>query len=121
MLRCSQRILQPYLIRQMRTSKQPLRHTQDMKQNQIGKRSKGGLNSEFSFSETGYLIKATEHNMPYYLPIARGRTDGFIPFPRGKQPRSGFELWSSILIPMKVNVTLNMPLSPDVSIYEGRR
>ena len=42
----------------------------------IFKRSLTGLNSEFSFPN------AEEPSLPYYLPIARGRIFGFIPFPR---------------------------------------
>ena len=37
-----------------------------------------GLNSEFSFFETGCLIKARKSSLSYY---GRGR-DGLIPFPR---------------------------------------
>ena len=48
----------------------------------IFKRSLTGLNSEFSFSKTSCLAKAEEPSLPYYLPIARGRIIGFIPFPR---------------------------------------
>ena len=46
------------------------------------KRSLTGLNSEFSFSLTSCLSKAEELSLSYYLPIARGRIIGFIPFPR---------------------------------------
>ena len=52
---------------------------QDMTQGQF---LSGGLNSEFSFSETSVLIKAEEPSLPYYLPIAGGGITGFIPFPR---------------------------------------
>ena len=48
----------------------------------IFKRSLTGLNSEFSFSWTSRLTKAEEPSLSYYLPIAGGRTIGFIPFPR---------------------------------------
>ena len=48
----------------------------------IFKRSLTGLNSEFSFSLTSYLIMAEEPSLPYYLPIVGGRIIGFIPFPR---------------------------------------
>ena len=48
----------------------------------IFKRSLTGLNLAFSFSLTSCLIKAEEHSLPYYLPIAGGRIIGFIPFPR---------------------------------------
>ena len=41
-----------------------------------------GLNSEFYFSLTSCLTKAEEPSVSYYLPIAGGRTFGFIPFPR---------------------------------------
>ena len=43
-------------------------------------RSLTGLKSEFSFSKTSCLTE--EPSLPYYLPIARGRIIGFIPFPR---------------------------------------
>ena len=48
----------------------------------IFKRSLTGLNSEFSFSETSCLTKAEEPSLSYYLPIAGGRINGFIHFPR---------------------------------------
>ena len=57
----------------------PLGH--DMTQGQFFKRSLTGFNSEFSFSLSNCLTKAKE-TLPYYLPIAGGRTIGFIPFPR---------------------------------------
>ena len=38
-----------------------------------------GLNSEFSFSKIGCLIKSREPNLPYYLLITRGRIDVFMP------------------------------------------
>ena len=53
-----------------------------MTQGHFFKRSLTGLNSEFSFSETSCLTKAEEPSLPYYLPIAGGRTIGFIPFPK---------------------------------------
>ena len=39
------------------------------------KQSKSGLNLEFSFSLTGYLTKAKESSLSYYLPISEGRRD----------------------------------------------
>ena len=39
----------------------------------IFKQTTFSLNSEFSFSYTGYFIKGREHNLPSYLPIVRGR------------------------------------------------
>ena len=47
----------------------------------IFKRSLTGWNSEYSFSETSWFIKAEEPNLPYYLPVAGGRIIGFIHFP----------------------------------------
>ena len=41
-----------------------------------------GLNSEFSFSKTCCLTKPEEPTLSYYLPFARGRIIGYIPFPR---------------------------------------
>ena len=48
----------------------------------IFKQSTAALNSGFSFSETYSHIKAKGPSLPYYLPIAKRRKDGFIPFPR---------------------------------------
>ena len=60
---------------------QPLIHGQDMTQCQFS--------SEvplvwiiFSFSLTGCCTKAKEASLPYYLSIAGGRWDEFVPFPR---------------------------------------
>ena len=49
---------------------------------QFVKQSAAGLNSEFSFAEAGYVSKAKETSLPYYLPITGGRTYGFMSFPR---------------------------------------
>ena len=46
----------------------------------IFKRSLRGLNSEFSFSQTSFLTKVKEPNLLYYLPVARERIFGCIPF-----------------------------------------
>ena len=48
----------------------------------IFERSLTGVNSEFSFSQTSCPTKAEEPSLSYYLPIAKGRIIGFIPFPR---------------------------------------
>ena len=48
----------------------------------ILKWSKAGLNSDYSYSEPGYQIKAKETSLFYYIPIAWRKTDGFIPFSR---------------------------------------
>ena len=48
----------------------------------IFKQNFTGLNSESSFSLTRCLAQAEETSLTYYLPIAGGRTIGFIPFPR---------------------------------------
>ena len=53
---------------------------QDMTQGQFFKRSFTGLNSEFSL--TSCLTKTEEPSLPYYLLIAGGRINGFIPFLR---------------------------------------
>ena len=47
----------------------------------IFKRSKAGLNSEFSFSYTGCLTKTREPSLYNYLPlVGERRTGGFMPF-----------------------------------------
>ena len=40
------------------------------------------LNSELSFSKTGYHTKVKKPREPFYLLITGGRIVGFIPFPR---------------------------------------
>ena len=40
------------------------------------------VSNPFSFSLTGLLTKVLVPDRPYYLPIAAGRTDGFLYFPR---------------------------------------
>ena len=81
----------------------------------IFKRSLTGLNSEFSFSKTSCLSKAEEPSLSYYLPIARGRIIGFIPFPRVlvlcecNQSRPGFELVSPCPFPTTITITPQAP------------
>ena len=48
----------------------------------VVKKSLTGLNSKFSFTATVCVNKAKEPSQLYYIPIARGRTHGFMPFPR---------------------------------------
>ena len=40
-----------------------------------------GCDTRFSSSETSCLAKAKDPSLPYYLPVAGGRTDGFMCFP----------------------------------------
>ena len=47
----------------------------------IFKRSLTGLNSGFSFSQTGCLPEVKEFSLSYYLSVAGGRKSGFTPFP----------------------------------------
>ena len=42
------------------------------------KQNRTSLKLEFSFSNISCQTKAKEHSLPYYLPIAGGRTDVFI-------------------------------------------
>ena len=55
---------------------------QDVAQGQFFSGSLTGLNSDFSFSQTGCWTKAKEPSLPFYLPINGGRIIGFMPFPR---------------------------------------
>ena len=48
----------------------------------IFKWSTAGSNSVFSFSQISCLTKAKEPSLPYYLPIAGEKTDGFLFFQR---------------------------------------
>ena len=61
---------------------QALCKSQDGIQGRFFKQGKFYLNSEFSFSLTGCLITAKELNLSYYFPMAAGRTDGLMSFPR---------------------------------------
>ena len=53
---------------------------QDVTHGQIFQWSLTGLNSEFSFSWTGYHTKVKEPSLPYYLPIAGDTLVGCILF-----------------------------------------
>ena len=57
-------------------------HEQDATQGQFFKKSLTSLNSAFSFSKTGWHIKAEEISLPYYSSINGGRIIGFIPYLR---------------------------------------
>ena len=59
----------------------------------VFKLSEAGLISEFSFSLTGYLTQAKESILPYHLPIAKGRIDGFMPFPSETRTTSS-RIWT---------------------------
>ena len=63
-----------------------------------------------------YLTKAKGPCLPYYLPIAEERINGFMPFSRAlvqseMQPHPEFELGSLVPFPMMTKTTLNMLLS----------
>ena len=84
--------------------KQTLHHGKNVIQYQFVKRSKTGLNSEFSFSYNDCITKPKRPGFPVYLPIAW--KDEFMLFPNNKydvmkcsQPRPGIELGS--LIPFR--------------------
>ena len=68
----------------------------------IFKRSLTGLNSEFSFSQTGCLTKAKESILPYYSFIRGGRIIAFIPFPRVLVQRemqsASSRIWSRVSV-----------------------
>ena len=72
----------------------------------VFKRFKTGLNWEFFFLLTVCLTHAKKSSLPYYILIAEGRTDGFMPFPKnlykGKclQFCLGFELELPIPFPL---------------------
>ena len=57
----------------------------------VFKRVLTSLNSDFSFSHTGYLTKVNDPSLFYYLPIAGGWILGFMPLPRAL-------VWSEIRI-----------------------
>ena len=71
----------------------------------VSKRSLTGLNSEFSFAYTSCLTKAEEPSLPYYLPIARGRIIGFIPFPRVLVLCERQWIWSRIWTRVAVSIS----------------
>ena len=60
----------------------PFHHGQSVKKS-ISKQSKAVLNSSFSFSLTGCLIRAKEHSKPYYLPIAGSEKRWICAFVKG--------------------------------------
>ena len=76
----------------------------------ISKRSTAGLTWEIAF-KIGCLTKPKKPNMLNYLPIAGGRRDRFMPFPRTLVQSEmqialcGFELGSPI--PFIMTVTIN--------------
>ena len=72
--------LQLYTTQHKNVFNQP--HGQECDTRSIFKRSKVGLSSEFSFFLTSCQIKAKEPSLPNYLPIAKRRSDGFMPFMR---------------------------------------
>ena len=55
----------------------PLCHEQDVTYSQFT----ADLNSKFSFSYNDCFTKAEELSLPFYLLIAEGRADGFMPYP----------------------------------------
>ena len=71
-----------------------------------------GLNSEFSFSYTGYLTKTEEHSLSNYLPIAEGRIKGFIPFPRVlvlcEMQSASSRIWTHVTVPITYDYTLHL-------------
>ena len=71
------------------------------------KQSLTGLNSEFSFSQTGCHSKIKELSLPYYLPIAGGRIIGFIPFPRVLVQCEMQSVTSRIWIRVAVSIAYN--------------
>ena len=68
----------------------------------IFKRSLIGLNSEFSFSYTGWHTKANEPSLPYYLLIAWGRMIEIIPFARilvlCEMQSALFRIWTRVAV-----------------------
>ena len=70
------------------------------------------MHSVFSFPWVGCLTWVEELSLPYYLAIARKRTDGFMPFPRAlvqsemHQSHPGFEL--GLPRPFPLRMTLNV-------------
>ena len=83
------------------------------------------MNSEFSFSLTSCLIKAEEISLPYYLPIAKGRIIGFIPFPRGlvlcEMQSVSSRIWTRVAVSISFNdnhYTTGTSSSVTVLIYD---
>ena len=62
--------------------------------------------------KTGCHTKVKEPNLPYYLLIGWGSTDGIMPFPRAlaqSEMQTGFELTSPIPFPTMITITLSVP------------
>ena len=60
---------------------QPLLPLVECDTESIFKQSKAGLNSDFSFSQTGSLTEDKEPSLSYYVPIVGEWRDGFMLFP----------------------------------------
>ena len=64
------------------------------------KRSTASLNSEFSFSQTSCRTNYEEPSLRFYLPIAGGKIDGFMPLPtalsRSETQTTSCKIWTRI-------------------------
>ena len=66
-----------------------------------------GLNSEFSFSLTGCIVKAEEPNLSYYLPIAGEKIIRFIHFPRVlacEMQAVSLRIWTCVTVSISYDV-----------------
>ena len=94
---------------------------QDMTQGQFFKRSLTGLNSEFSFSKTSCLTKAEEPSLLYYLPIAGGKTIGFIPFPRVlvlcEMQSVSSRIWTCVTVSISFEDNHSLRALPNIQLY----
>ena len=62
----------------------------------IFQQNSASLNSEFSFSYTGFHIKNKEPHLPDYLPIAEGRKDGFMAFLKALAQTVLLRIWTQV-------------------------
>ena len=88
-------------------------HKKEGTKGQFWKRNLKGLNSEFSFFQTGCPTKVKKHSLPYYSPIAEGWYYGMRLFIKGisimwkcEQLRPEFELKSPFPFPTMISIAL---------------
>ena len=76
-------------------------------------RSFTGLNSEFAFSQTGYLTRAKEPNLPDYLTVSEERIIWIMPFPRVfalcEMQTASLRIWTCVTLFISYHHTVAYP------------
>ena len=92
----------------------------------IFQQSSIGLNSEFSFSQTGYHTMVKGISLPYRLPVAVRRIIWFIPFPKilllSEKKTTSSRIWTTylfnIIITLLAPDQCNVHKTESVRVYE---